>query len=555
MAAAKLVVVGWDGATWDLLAPWVREGRLPNLARLMQAGCHAPLQSTPLPLSPAAWSTIVTGVNPGRHGVFDWFERRPGSYQVEYVHTGRLAARTLWQHLNDGEKSVGVFCLPMVYPAAPLKGFMISGMAAPGPRAPGFAYPPSLLEELEAGAGPFSVVEGVFYEKGREAGYLKAVLEWLESQRRAVRYLVERKPCDIYLLIFMQPDHAQHKLWRCQDPAFPGYDPQRDGPHGEAILQVYRGLDEALGELLGLFDEQTAWVVLSDHGAGPAHGVMYINRWLQREGYLRLRCRPGTWLKYGLAKSEAIPRAFRMASALGLGGLAGLFSKPARNRALNAFLSFEDIDWSQTRAYSRGAFGQIFINLKGREPDGIVEPGEPYERLVAEILAKLRALRHPESGQALITGLRRKEEVLHGPYLHLAADVMFSIQDHLYQSSIRLGLESGGILGPSEYGDSGSHRPEGILVMAGPGIQPGAEVRQANVADVLPTLLALADLPVPAGLDGRPLLEAFTPQQRARLRLAEGPAGGEVAPLGAPELTPEERLQLEERLRSLGYLG
>ena len=145
----KLVVVGWDGATWDLLAPWLEAGELPNLANLMASGSYGSLRSTPLPLSPAAWSTIVTGQNPGKHGVFDWFERKQNSYDVDYVHTGHIGAKTIWQYVNQAGKRMGVFSLPMIYPAAPIDGFMVSGMAAPSASATGFTYPENLLAEIE----------------------------------------------------------------------------------------------------------------------------------------------------------------------------------------------------------------------------------------------------------------------------------------------------------------------------------------------------------------------------------------------------------------------
>jgi predicted AlkP superfamily phosphohydrolase/phosphomutase len=555
MNPSPLVAIGWDGATWDLLAPWVQAGKLPHLARLMEAGSHGSIRSTPLPISPAAWSTIVTGQNPGRHGVFDWFERKPGSYEVEYVHTGRIGAKTLWQYFNAGGRRIGVFCPPMLYPAVPVDGFMVSGMAAPSPEAADFAYPAELMAELETAIGPYQAAEAETFKVGREQVYLEELLGWLRYQRRAVRYLVERRPCDAYLLVFMQSDHAQHKFWRYLDPGYPGFDPARDGPYQDAILQVYQGLDEALGELLDYFGEKATYILLSDHGAGPAYGILYINRWLREGGYLHLRRRPSTRLKAWLARTNMILRAYRLAAKFGLGGLAQRVSKPARNKVLSAFLSLDDIDWSRTRAYSRGAFGQIFVNLAGREPAGIVAPGEAYEQLVAEILAGLRGLANPQTGEALITDLHRREEILPGPCVERAADILFTIQGQRYQSSVKLGLEGGSLLGPSEYEDSGSHRPDGILVLAGPGIQPGADLREANVADILPTLLTLADLPVPAGLDGRVLAEVFTPRQRAQVRRAELAPGEQAQHPGAPDLTPEERAQLERRLRSLGYLG
>jgi predicted AlkP superfamily phosphohydrolase/phosphomutase len=377
----------------------------------------------------------------------------------------------------------------------------------------------------------------------------------LDYQRKAVHYLVERYPCDAYLLVFMQSDHAQHKFWRYLDPAYPGYDPGQDARFRDAILKVYQALDLLLGELVDHFGDTARYVLLSDHGAGPTYGVMYINRWLRQEGLLHLRTSTATRLKSWLASSNLILRGYRLAASLGLGGLAQRVSKPVRNKALNAFLSFDDIDWSRTRAYARGSFGQIFINLKGREPEGIVEPGRDYQQLVELILGRLRSLQHPETGEPLITDLHRREEVLAGPYLERAADILFTIQDQRYQSSIKLGIEGRELLGPSEYEDSGSHRPEGILVLSGPGIRAGEPLEEASVADVCPTLLALASLPVPAGLDGRVLAEALAPDLLDRIQVETTPVEGESSGVDSPELGPEELAQLEDRLRSLGYLG
>ena len=554
----KLVMVGWDGATWDLLAPWVQAGELPNLERLMGRGTRAVLHSTPLPISPSAWSTILTGQNPGVHGVFDWFERKPGSYEVDYVNTHRISARRLWEYFNGAGQRAGIFCPPMLYPALPIDGFMISGMAAPSPQAPDFAYPPELLPRLEAEIGPFPVAEVQVYQYGKERAYLDSLLSWLDYQRRAVHYLIDHEPCDAYLFVFMQSDHAQHKFWRYLDPGFPGYQPEHDDPYRDAILLVYRSLDGILGELMGIFGEGTTYVLLSDHGAGPTYGIAYLNRWLREQGLLRLRRRPMTQAKYFLAKSNLIPKAYHLVARAGLGRVAQLVSKPARDKALNAFLSFDDIDWAHTKAYARGAFGQIFINLKGREPEGIVEPGEAYDVLREELIARLAELKHPETGEPLVTDLHRREEVFHGPHLPQAADILFSLQNYAYQSSVKLGLDSPGILGASEYEDSGSHRPEGIMVLAGPHILKQSEPVHVNAADIMPTALALAGLPIPGGLDGRPISQAFDATLVADMHYEELGADKERMSEGrhrSQELDEAELAQLEERLRSLGYLG
>ena len=546
-----LVAIGWDGTTWDLLRPWLEEGKLPNLAALMDRGSYGPIKSTPVPVSPAAWTTIITGQNPAKHGVFDWFARRPGRYDVEYVHTAQIRSRPLWEYINQAGKRVGVMSLPMIYPAVAVEGFMFSGMAAPNANATDFAYPPELLSELETGFGPYQLVESNLYKHGRETEYLQGVLDWLAYQEQTIHHLIQHHPCDVYLLVFMQPDHVHHKLWRCLDEDFPDYDPL----HKDAILKVYQALDDVLGRLVERFSEAN-YMLFSDHGAGPMYGVMYVNRWLNEEGFLHLRKSFSTNLKYWLAKTNIIMRIYRIVAKFGLGNLAKLASKQARNKMVGSFLSFNDVDWLHTKAYARGAFGQIFINLKGREPEGIVEPGQDYEQLCQEIIDRLYDLKHPETGEPLITDIKRKEDVYAGPYLEQAADIIFSIQNYLYQTSVKFGLESKGILGPSEYEDSGTHREKGIIVMAGPDIQKGQKLASAELIDILPTLLVLADVPVPAYVDGHPLQEVFS--QALKERICFFGDEDELTRKDAdqsPEMSAGEVSALEDRLRDLGYLG
>jgi predicted AlkP superfamily phosphohydrolase/phosphomutase len=550
----KLVVLGWDAATWDLLTPWIKEGHLPNLVDLMENGAHGSLHSTPLPVSPAAWTTIITGKNPAKHNIYDWFSRNGNSYDVTYVNTGQIMTRTMWDYINDAGLRIGVFNLPMVYPATPVDGFMLSGLAAPNPTVPDFGYPRDLVSEIEEQIGPYWHAETEVYKYGREQEYFENVLEWTDYQNKVIEYLLEHHACDVYCLVFMQTDHIQHKFWRYMDETYPGYDPDKDDKFKDAILYTFQQMDKLLGKWISSIGGDTQFLLLSDHGAGPVHGVMYINRWLAEKGYLHLRQDLATNIKLWLAKKNIVARVYNVVAKLGLGKVVNLVSKPTRNRVLNSFLTFKDIDWTRTKAYARGSFGQIFINLKGREPHGIVDPELEYDDIIAELLDDLRNLRHPETGERLITDIHKREDVYSGPYLSGAADIMFSIQDYLYQSSVKMGLESASILGLSEYGDSSSHRPEGVFVMAGPGIRKIGQIQSAQVTDILPTILALLDVPIPTDLDGKPIMEALTLEQKKRVKWIP-PEDDSHQKTPKPALNPEEIQEIEARLRDLGYLG
>lgn len=548
----ELVVFGWDAVSWDLIEPWLEEGSLPTLSGLMERGSSAEIRSTHIPVSPAAWSSIITGVNPGQHGVFDWYQRAPESYAMEYVHTGRNQAVPIWTYLNEAGKTVGVVNLPMIYPAVPVDGFMISGMAAPGSEASGFSFPPDLINSIEEELGPYMMDEGVVFKTGQEQPYFDAQLDWIEYQKKLVNYLIRKTGVDILLFVFMQSDHVQHKFWRYHDPSFPAYNAERDAPYSRAIRCVIEALDQTLGEILAPLPKETNIMVLSDHGAGPNHGVFYVNQWLMRNGWLTLKDDFSTRLKLWLARTDLVGKAYKLASRIGLSKLALLVSKPARDKVMNSFISLEDIDWARTRAYASGSIGQITLNLQGREPQGIVQ-AEDADEVLQQLSRELAEIRHPETGQPLVNQITCRDDVFHGPHLENGADLMFTIDNYRISPSRKLGLEKDSLLGVSEYEDSGSHRMNGILVLAGPAAAQTRERCQGSVYDVLPTILALSHVPVPDNLDGEPLYRMLSTETIRSVNIIQTDTSNALR-FEKPDLDERELAVLEDRLQSLGYL-
>ncbi len=552
----RLLLLGWDAATWDVARPWVESGKLPHLARLMQRGAHGTMTSTPVPISPAAWSSIITGQNPGKHGVFDWFQAKPNSYDVEYVHTGRIASRPMWSYFNDAGWRIGVINLPMLYPAVPLDGVMLSGLAAPNPHATGFSYPAELVREIEGALGDFPLGYTEVYKYGREQHYLDGMLAKIEYQRKLLHHLLTYHPCDCYIVTFMQTDHIQHKFWRYYDPQHPLHNPERDRDFQDGIFLVYQALDRVLGEMVARCGNDTTYAVFSDHGANGSYGTLYVNRWLYEQGYLHLKNTPRTHAKYWLARSNVILQSYRALAGVGLGGVARFVPKPMRARAVKSFLSLHDIDWTRTKAYATGMFGQITINVQGRQPQGIVAPGAEYEQLMTDIMSGLPQIREPTSDAPLITDLYRREERFHGPLVNQIADILFGMRDYHYDTTERLGVENPHLFGESEYGNTGCHHPDGMLVLAGPGVQPGATINAANVVDFLPTVLALAGIAVPDDMDGAPLWDALTDEVHQRSTTQQPPTAASASDTAnAPTMSAAEQAQLEERLRNLGYIS
>jgi predicted AlkP superfamily phosphohydrolase/phosphomutase len=268
------------------------------------------------------------------------------------------------------------------------------------------------------------------------------------------------------------------------------------------------------------------------------------------KGLLRLKCGAWTRLKTSLFRAGLTPASiWHLIERTGLQNYVWQVSKSTRNKVVGKFLSFDDVDWSRTLAYSIGHVGQIFVNLKGREPEGIVEPGAEQESVCQRVTEALRELRHPETGHPLVDKIIPANQVVHGPYadrspdLHIVMDGYRTIAFPLFATDNR-------IVTRQIRGDSGSHRMHGIFIASGPEIRAGQAIQDAHIMDLAPTILHLMGLPVPDDMDGDVLTQAMAASRTVEFRAA-GPADEGVQ----AGLSEEETTEVEDRLRALGYLG
>jgi predicted AlkP superfamily phosphohydrolase/phosphomutase len=542
----KVVLIGLDGAPFDLIQRWANEGILPNLQKLISNGAFGPLLSTYLPETPIAWTSIVTGKNAGKHGVFDWGERVRGSYEIGISLSTSCKEPPVWEIVSQEGKRAGVFNVPLTYPPKELNGFLVSGFDTPSTGVC-FTYPPFLSKEILSQVKGYILFVQEGYTRGKEEEYVKGLLSCLEQKEKAALYLIDRYNTDFSLYVFMELDHLHHKLWRWMD---------RKGSKEQRLVQeVYQRVDETVGKIVERFDKETTFFIISDHGAGSLEGKMYINRWLMEMGWLELRKRPSLLFKDLLSRTNLIPKTYRLLTQLGLGKLGRLLPRSLQFRLATSFISFDDVSWEKTKAYAYGKYGQIFINLQGREPQGIVAPGNEYENLLTEISQKLLTLVHPRTGEKMIKEVYRKEELYHGPMLDKAPDLSFAISDLRYDSSVNFGLGIKEIFGPPEFEDSGTHRREGTLIASGKSIKMGYAINKATLTDVAPTALYLLNLPVPEDMDGKVVEAMFKedwindhPIQYKKKQFERAlPETGEG-------LSPEEMEIVKKRLRGLGYL-
>ncbi len=551
----KVWILGLDGATFDLIAPWAADGSLPVLGRLMQQGTWGELESTYPPLTAPAWSSFMTGKSPARHGVLEFFRRQEGTYRQVLNSYRDVDGPSLWRILSDAGHQVGVMGVPLTYPPEALNGFMISGLLTPAGRRD-FTYPFSLLEELETHLGVYRLRHDEVYRRNNPGPFLREQHEILENNTQAALYLMRHKPWDLFMLHFLGTDRMQHEFWHLIDPEHPQHDPAEHRCYGNVILDFYQRVDHAVGRLLGALEKDTVVLIMSDHGLGSAHKFINVNTWLLQEGLLHLKRTPLTGLRRILFRSGMnYSIAAQWILKLGLGRRAKQAGRARREEfQRRLFLSLDDVDWSRTQVYSMGNFGQLFVNLKGREPQGIVAPGFDCEQLLDDLARRLQALVDPDTGQAVIERVFRREQVYDGPYAASAPDLMFLTQDMSYKAMGLSDFSSPRVFDPI-YGTTGHHRMNGVMIWNGPGvIREGEQYRGARIHDLAPTLLYMAGLPIPREMDGRVLLDLFEPEFREQhpVTYTTTDAGSYTGSGGV--YTEQEEAEQREMLRALGYV-
>ena len=567
--APQAVIVGLDAATWTLLRPWVAEGGMPTLAKLMKAGVSGDLQSILPPITPPAWTSFMTGKNPGKHGIFNFVEAEQGGYSMNYINASSRRSPTVWKLLNDAGFSVGTMNIPFTYPPEKLNGFQISGLDTPSESSP-FIHPPSLRQELED--QNLKILHDVrylgFMSTDERRAQVLAEMEKIDKQwTAAALYLLEKHPQDVMMFVFMSIDTVQHYFWQYMDRGHFLHDAEGEPRFQDAVRQVYERLDAATGQIIEKLPSDTTVFVVSDHGGGPVSDrTLFLNRYLCQLGLLHYRENKSSGVGrfgrkvfrtgYSLLRSSLPPRQ--------KGYLAELFPK-LRKKAELAYTSFASIDWSHTKAYCSEVLAappSIWINLKGIKPSGIVEPNE-YPALVDFIMKKLRELKDPRTGEPVIARVHRREEIFHGPFAKEGADLIVDWWSEDSQLSTApsfpedtdkppIVVREHRPSGNSEWG--GTHRLHGILVARGPVLKKATEIDDARLIDLAPTLLHLLGVPVPEDMDGKVLEGAFQPDFLAAHPVRAGAASGTTGTDRPSGYTEEESAKVEERLQALGYL-
>ena len=554
----RILLIGLDGVPLDIIQRWADGGYLPTFRRLIDTGAVGHLRSTIPPTSGPSWSSIVTGMNPGKTGIYDFLYRRDGTYAFPPVNASLRSGTTMWRYLSDAGYRVGVLNIPMSYPVEQVNGFMISGWMTPY-RATDYLYPAELAAELEREIGEYRIYPTETFAENRRESFLKATYDLLEMVTRTALYLGRSRPWDVFMPVHFDTDRVLHQLWHYLDSDHPWRTEHEDKE--PVVRDYFCKVDESVARLLALTDDETLVIVMSDHGMGRANNFIVLNNWLLDNGLLCLKRDPWTRLKEMMfRRGFTLRNVHQILDRVGLARQAEYVAGYFVDHLLKMiFLSFLDVDWSRSKAYSFGRhLGSIYVNVKGREPQGIVESGAEYEAVRDEIERMALDFRDPRTGRPLIGKVLRREEIYSGPHLDKAPDLTLLPKE---PSDIFFGLADFGhrLTVDTVYRYSGMHRDHGMLIVNGPNVQPGSILQDASIYDIAPTVLHAMGLPVPSDMDGHVLAGAFVEGYLSAfpVQIADkgGSAGSPAGEMPAMDYTAEGEKEIVERLKGLGYLG
>ena len=550
---SKVFVIGIDSATFDVINPLINRGYLPNLERLISNGVSGKLRSTMPPVTPPAWTSFMTGKNPGKHGVFDFYASTSFGYDRPVLNSKYIKSRTIWKLLSEHGKKVGAINVPMTHPAEEVNGFIIPGMQYGLDTGNDFAYPPGLMQELEKAIGGYKVLYGdmISLYTDRYKDLLKEWREIVKMREKAVLYLMEKHEWDFFMAVFYSVDVMQHHFWKYYDKSHPEYKPSE---YSEIIPEFYRYIDSSAGKILDRLDEDTIVMVVSDHGAGPEHKAFYINKWLAGQGLLSFK-KKYTYL-WKMRLPHMMYKVLRRSGVKAIEWTVPIPYLPFLWRHIDpreGLRVHELIDWSRTRAYAGNHTEQgIYINLKGREQGGIVAQGEEYEKTRELIIEKLGDLNDPATGTRIVDRIYKKEEVYHGPYTHLAPDIFLDMKDGSYL--IQKEVYHKELFKPADK-SSGTHKMDGIFIMKGADVKQGVRVENLSIMDIAPTILYAMGLPVPGDMDGKVLNNLFQDsfKETHPVKYLDAESEGITDEQGV--YSPDESGKMKKMLRDLGYMG
>lgn len=470
----KVMVIGWDGATWDVLSPLVKKGKMPNLKKLMDKGFHTELKSTLPTISPVAWTSFYTGNNPQKHGIYNFLKKSGNNFKS--VTSDNVKKESVWEILSQNGESSIVMNVPMTYPPKRISGKMISGFLSP-PNS-NYTYPKNLQKKMEDRGYRIEAEIGDFSEKNKE-DILRIFKRTMKNRTEVALDLVNKNNWSLFVLVYTGLDRVQHYFWKEFE--------ESSEDEISTIERYYIELDKELGRLMDESPQNASIILMSDHGFGRLEGEVYINTWLQRIGFLSYKKTSSSIfskigitqqnLFYFLRKLKLFNFFQRIIKKIGLYGKKNKIPKP----------KLSDIDFSRTRAYAMNYGGQIYINKD------LVDNCESFRNNISKGLEKLR---NPKTNEKVIKEVHKINNRNNSPDLLIESENYDAVGFLGHRQIVNLDPEK-----------SGTHRKNGIIVINSKDSIQKEKFKEARIIDVTPTILDLLDLKPPKNIEGASLVK------------------------------------------------
>lgn len=497
---AEAIVLGLDGANWELLDPWLDSGDLPNIKALRNEGVWGDMMSCLPPVTCPNWRCYSTGKNPGNLGVF-WWEKIDTETRTLSTPTSRsFKSSNYWDYLNEEEKSVGVMNLPMTYPPFEVDGWMIAG--GPGSEQEDYTYPESLETELEARGYQLHPEISVTSYEDREAA--EALIELIDERFETFRDLLGERPVDVAHLTIFYINVLQHFFWR-----------------DDVTKRAWTIIDEHIGAIREEHPDATLYL-MSDHGCTDIDTMFYANSWLEQEGYLTTESDASdTFAKFGINKQ----RVSKLANKLGIHGLITRLTPefvkdavPEDEEGFKREQKLDKVNWSESSAIASGQ-GLIYV-IDESQQEPLITDLENLER----------------DGKPIASDVYTREEVYDGEFVDEAPDVIFDQRN---------GVHTSGAIGDNPvFTDAGTWKAENVrtgLFLADNVDGNDESIDDMSIVDVAPTLFHQLGVGVPTDMDGVPQLVGSRKVESRE-------------PITFESIASSAADEVAERLEDLGYL-
>jgi predicted AlkP superfamily phosphohydrolase/phosphomutase len=518
---SRVLVIGLDGATWDIIKPLVEKGKLPTIGKLMKSGCYGDFESSlPFETFPA-WKCYSTGKNPGKLGVYSRLGVEVAKQKFTLQNSTSFRSKELWDYLGENNITCGVLDMPTTFPPKAINGAMVS----PGiPGRPGFAYPPSLEQQLKDRFGYKTDPDRV--PSWSKDGAIPSIKRSIDQRFDVASYMLKELDPSFFHLTIFGTDTIQHCYWKEME--------ERDPKYGKVIEDFWSLIDSRMGSLLEEFNSEKTYVFLmSDHGQTLIKARFNISKWLAERNMLALTSRKRRWLLVRLFSKLGWTVARIVATIAGVQTLPLARSRIPRrigNVIVNPLEGL--LDWQRSKVVPIVP-GLLYINR------GCFNSEEELESFKEGLVKELKQIEEPRTGKKLASEVYRREDVYWGRYMPLAPDIVISPAD-----GHRI-VSSGRIWETWNYSTeiwSATHHPQGIFLACGPGIKRGVEIQGAKIYDLAPIILHLFGIPVPKDMDGRVLKDIFQPDSALAKKEIEYQ---EV----------EERVRVKEKIKELKAQG